>query len=162
MRFSSADQAMRFAVNVSYKTEYAKTDLLSVRSTSGDALSSSDLHAQAAMIMSSVNRLTPVDRDILFAIHERGRKRTEAVRMMSDHLFPVLSGTLPTKDDLAIVILHWVSRRPAIRSIAEGRGVSYRKVCNWRSAVARVWVPQYVRAIGNLHERLESGGMELG
>lgn len=162
MRFSSADQALKFAVNVSNRSEYARSDLLAVRSTSSDSLSSSDLHAQAAMILASVGRLTPVERDILFAIHERGRARAEAIRMMSGHLYPHLSGTLPTREDLALVLMHWATRRPSIRMIAEGRGVSYRKVCNWRSAVARVWVPQYVRAANRLHERLEAGGMELG
>lgn len=159
MRFHSSDQAVRFAFNVSARQEYARTDLLSVKSTSKDSLTSSDLHAQAAIIMSSVNKLRRIERDILVSLYSKGRERSDAIRSLSELLYPQVSGTFDSAQDLSLIIAHLVTKRPSIRAIAADRGVSYRKVCAWRSAVARAWVPEFVSALHCLQDRLERGGM---
>lgn len=161
MKFRSCEQALKFAWNISERVEYSRSDPMRVRGTSQEDLSPMDLHAQAAMIQSQVNKLHPVERASLLAAYGRGRDRTEAIRVLAEYLAPLLRGLLPGKSELMIVILHWVTRRPSIRAIAEDRGVSYRKVCGWRSAIVRAWMPVQARAIGRLHDQLVSGGLEI-
>lgn len=161
MIFRSAEQAVRFAGNISDRAEYARADPMRVRSTSQDGLSPMDLHAQAAMIHNQVNRLPPTERSSVMAMYGRGRGRSEAIRELSDHLLPLVNGTLPGRSELLIVLCHWVTRRPSIRAIAEDRGVSYRKVCEWRSAVLRAWIPVQTRALSRLHDTLVEGGLEI-
>lgn len=161
MEFRSAEQAVRFAYNISEREEFSRTDPMRVRGTSQDDLSPMDLHAQSAMIQSQVNRLHPVECSSILAMYGRGRDRTMAIRYLADYMFPFVSGSLPNKGTLEIVICHWVTRRPSIRAIAEDRSVSYRKVCGWRSAVLRSWIPIQARAINRLHDVLVSGGVEI-
>jgi len=161
MIFRSAEQAVRFSYNVSERAEYARTNLFGMRGTSQEDLTPMDLHAQAAMIQSQVSRLHPVERSSILAMYGRGKDRTDAIRELALYLEPLVSGSLPGKGDLMIVICHWTTRRPSIRAIAEDRGVSYRKVCAWRSAVLRALVPLQARAIGRLHEQLVSSGFEI-
>jgi hypothetical protein len=161
MDFRSAEQAVRYAYMMSERVEYSRTNLLGTRGTSSEAMSPMDLHAQAAMIQNQVNRLHPVERSSVLAMYGRGKDRTDAIRELAKYLEPLVANELPGKGDLMIVICHWVTRRPSIRAIAEDRGVSYRKVCAWRSAVLRAWVPLQARAIGRLHDQLVSGGLAL-
>ena len=56
MKFHSVEQAIKFSFNVSEREEFSRTDLLGTRGTSQDDLSPMDLHAQAAMIHSMLNR----------------------------------------------------------------------------------------------------------
>jgi hypothetical protein len=162
MEFRSCEQALRFAWNMSERVEYAKMDLLRVRGTSEDALSPSDLHAQAAFIMAQVDRLPGLEALSVKAMFARGNVRTQAIRELARHLFASLSGTLPDEGALMIVIMHWATRRPPIRAIAEAKGVSYRKVCAWRTAVLRQWLPIQVRAVDRLHHELLKSGLEFG
>lgn len=161
MEFRSAEQAVRFAYNISERAEYSRTNLLGTRGTSQDDLTPMDLHAQAAMIQSQVGRLHPVERCSILSMYGRGKDRTDAIRELAKYLEPLVAHELPGKGDLMIVICHWVTRRPSIRAIAEDRGVSYRKVCAWRSAVLRAWMPLQTRAIGRLHEQLLRGGLAI-
>ncbi|CAB4195455.1 hypothetical protein UFOVP1298_20 [uncultured Caudovirales phage] len=161
MEFRSAEQAVRFAYNISERAEFSKSDPLRVRGTSRDDLSPMDLHAQSAMIQSQINRLHPVERSSILALYGKGKDRTDAIRYLGEYLYPFVSGTLPSRSELEILICHWVTRRPAIRAIAEDRGVSYRKVCQWRSAVLRSWLPVQARAIDRLHDTLVSGGVQI-
>ena len=161
MKFRSPEQAVRFSYNVSERAEYARSDPMRVRGTSQDDMSPMDLHAQAAMIQSQVNRMHPVERSSVLAMYGRGKDRSDAIRHLSEYLLPLVSGTLPGRSELMIVVCHWVTKRPSIRAIADDRSVSYRKVCGWRSAVLRAWMPLQARAIQRLHDQLVSGGLEL-
>lgn len=162
MRFNSVEQAIKFSFNVSERDEYSRTDLSGTRGTSQDDLSPTDLHAQAAMIHSMVNRLMPMERDSVLSMYGRGKTRTDAVRNLSEYLMPNVIGTVPSSRELQIILMHWATKRPSIRKIAEERGVSYRQVCNWRNAVLRAWLPLQVRAIERLHARMFGvGGFEL-
>ena len=162
MKFNSVEQALKFAANISERSEYTKSDPLKIRGTSNTELSPMDLHAQAAMIQSAVNRLHPVERDSVLAQYGRGKERSDAIRSLAEYLMPHVSGMIPSKHELMIVLCHWATKRPAIRAIADDRNVSYRKVCSWRSAVLRAWMPVQVRAIGRLHEQMfAEGGFEL-
>jgi hypothetical protein len=162
VRFNSVEQAIRFAFNVSERAEYSKSDPLAVRGTSLERTSPMDLHAQAAMIQSMIGRLAGPERDAVLAMYGRGRDRTDAVRRLAEYLAPNLRGVLPSVRDVQIVILHWATKRPSIRKIAEERGVSYRQVCGWRTAVLRSWIPVQCRAVERLHERMFGpGGFEL-
>lgn len=161
MEFRSAEQAVRFAYNITERQEFSRSDPMRVRGTSSEDLSPMDLHAQSAMIQSQVNRLHPVERSSILAMYGRGKDRTDAIRYLADYLLPSVCNTLPNKGVLEIVICHWVTKRPAIRAIAEDRGVSYRKVCGWRSAVLRSWMPIQARAIDRLHDVLVNGGVEI-
>lgn len=162
MIFNSVEQALKFASNVSDRAEYGKSDLLAVRGTSTDALTPMDLHAQAAMIQSAVNRLSPIERASVLAQYGRGKDRSDAIRSLATHLMPHVSGMVPNIETLTIVICHWATKRPVIRAIADDRDVSFRKVCSWRTAVLRAWMPLQVRAISRLHEQMfREGGFEL-
>lgn len=161
MEFRSAEQAVRFAYNISERTEYARSDPMRVRGTSQEDLSPMDLHAQAAMIQSQVKRLHQVECSSILALYGRGKDRTDAIRALADYLYPSVQSTLPSKGDLMIVVCHWVTRRPAIRAIAEDRGVSYRKVCQWRSVVLRAWMPLQARAIQRLHDQFVTAGVAI-
>lgn len=161
MEFRSAEQAVKFAYNISERAEYSRSDPMRVRGTSSADLSPMDLHAQAAMIQNQVNRLHPVERSSVLALFGRGRDRAEAIRALADYLHPLLRDVLPRREDLMIVVLHWVTRRPSIRAIADDRGVSYRKVCVWRAAVLRAWMPLQTRAISRLHDQLVTGGLSI-
>jgi hypothetical protein len=158
MEFRSAEQAVRFAYNVSERAEFSKSDPMKVRGTNQADLSPMDLHAQAAMIQAQVNRLPVQERSSVLAMYGRGRDRATAIRELSDYLLP---GLEMGKRELLIILCHWVTRRPSIRAIADDRGVSYRKVCAWRAAVLRAWMPIQTRAIGNLHEELVRGGLTI-
>lgn len=161
MEFKSAEQAVRFAWNISERAEYTKSDPMRVRGTNKADLSPMDLHAQAAMIQSQVMRLHPVERNSVLALYARGKDRTDAIRALADYLLPLVAGTLPGRGELELVICHWSTKRPAIRAIADDRGVSYRKVCVWRSAVLRAWMPLQTRAIQRLHDQLVTGGLAI-
>lgn len=162
MKFRSSEQAVKYAFNVSERTEYARTDPMNVRGTSQESLSPLDLHAQAAMILNMVNRLMPPERDAVFAMYGRGKVRSDAIRSLSDYMMPGLRGVVPSIGALQLVILHWSTKRPSIRRIADEQGVSYRQVCNWRRGVLRAWMPLQVRALERLHERMFiPGGFEL-
>lgn len=153
MRFYSVEQAIKFSFNVSERAEYSRTDLTGTRGTSLDDLSPTDLHAQAAMIHSMVTRLMPMERDSVLSMYGRGKARTDAVRGLAEYLMPNVSGTVPS-NQLQIILMHWATKRPSIRRIAEERGVSYRQVCNWRNAVLRAWMPLQLRAIDRLHVKM--------
>ena len=162
MRFNSVEQAIKFSFNVSERQEFSRTDLLGTRGTSQDDLSPMDLHAQAAMIQSMVGRLHQVERSSVLSLYGRGRIRSDAIREFAEYLYHHVSGTVPSVRELQIIMLHWSSKRPSIRKIAEERGVSYRQVCNWRNAVLRAWMPVQVRAIERLHGQMfTNGGFEL-
>lgn len=162
MKFRCADQAVRYAFNVIERVEYARTDPMNVRGTSKENLSPLDLHAQAAMIINMVERLHPAERDAIYAMYARGRERTDAIRRLAKYLEPNLKGSVPGVRELQVVIFHWATKRPPIRRIADELGVSYRKVCNWRSAVLRAWMPFVVRGMERLHHRMfVEGGFEL-
>lgn len=162
MRFRSVEQAVKFSYNIGERAEYARSDLMGVRGTSQDDLSPMDLHAQAAMIQSMIGKLHPVERDALLAMYARGRDRTEAIRGLADYLSPNLLGVVPSIRETQIILLHWSTKRPSIRKIAEERGVSYRQVCSWRTSVLRAWMPHLARAVERLHIRMfDEGGFEL-
>jgi hypothetical protein len=161
MEFRSAEQAVRFSYNISERAEFARSDPLRVRGTSEADLSPMDLHAQAAMIQSQVNRLHPVERASVLAMCGRGKDRSDAIRYLAQYLHPLVASTLPGQSETMLVICHWVTKRPAIRAIADDRAVSYRKVCAWRSAVLRAWMPLQMRAIGRLHDVLVTGGLTI-
>jgi hypothetical protein len=162
MRFRSVEQALKFAMNISERQEYARTDMMGVRGTNQAEMSPTDLHAQAAMIISMVNRLHPVERDAIFAMYGRGRERTDAIRALSQYLLPGCRDAIPSVRELQIILFHWATKRPSIRTIANERGVSYRMVCSWRTVVLRSWMPVMARAIDRLHERMfGDGGFEL-
>lgn len=161
MQFNSAEQAVRFAWNISERAEYSRSDPMRVRGTNAADMTPMDLHAQAAMIQNQVNRLHPPERCSIVAMYGKGKERTDAIRYLAEYLYPIVSGTLPSRSELEIILCHWVTKRPAIRAIADDRDVSYRKVCAWRSAVLRAWMPMQTRAIGRLHDQLVSGGFEI-
>jgi len=162
MRFHSVEQAIKFSFNVSEREEFSRKDLLGTRGTSQDDLSPMDLHAQAAMIHSMLNRLHQVERDSILSMYGRGRARSDAIRGFANYLHYFVRGTVPSVRELQIILLHWSTKRPSIRKIAEERGVSYRQVCNWRNAVLRAWMPVQIRAIEKLHGQMfAEGGFEL-
>lgn len=162
MKFNSVEQALKFAANISERSEYTKSDPLKIRGTSSTELTPMDLHAQAAMIQNAVNRLHQVERDSVMAQFGRGKERSDAIRSLAAYLMPHVSGAVPNKEVLMIVLCHWVTKRPAIRAIADDQNVSYRKVCSWRSIILRAWMPTQVRAISRLHEQMfVEGGFEL-
>ena len=153
MKFQSTEQALRFSFNISERVEYTRMDLLKVRETDGsDALSPTDLHAQAAMIHNQVCRLCEVERNSIFAQYAKGNVRSNAIRELAGYLYPLLAGGLPNKETVQIVICHWATRRPSIRMIAQECAVSYRTACRWRSAVLQVWMPLQLRAVGTLDD----------
>lgn len=159
MEFRSAEQAVRFAFNISERQEYSRSDPMKVRGTNSADLSPMDLHAQAAMIVNQVNRLPASEKCSVLAMYGRGRDRAQAIRELSDLLLPQVGEM--GRGELLIVLCHWVTRRPSIRAIADDRGVSYRKVCAWRSTVLRAWMPLQTRAINSLHDRLVLGGLTI-
>jgi hypothetical protein len=161
MKFASVEQAIKFSFNIMDRAEYAKSDPMRVRGTSAEDLSPMDLHAQAAMIHSMLWKLHPAERDAVLAMYARGRSRSEAIRGLAEYLLPALRSELGVRE-LQIVVLHWSTKRPSIRKIAEETGVSYRRVCSWRTAVLRAWMPLQVRAIEGLHQKMFGpGGFEL-
>lgn len=162
MKFRSAEQAVRFAYNISDRAEYARSNFLGVRGTSQDDLSPTDLHAQAAMIHSMIERLHPVERDAILAMYGRGKTRADAIRGLSDYLMPHVRGLVPGIRELRIVVIHWATKRPSIRSIADGCDVSFRRVCAWRTSALRAWMPLHVRAMDRLHGKMfGTNGFEL-
>jgi hypothetical protein len=162
MKFHSVEQAIKVSFNVSEREEFSRTDWLGTRGTSQEDLSPMDLHAQAAMIHSMLNRLHQVERDSILSMYGRGRARSDAIRGFANYLHYFVRGTVPSVRELQIILLHWSTKRPSIRKIAEERGVSYRQVCNWRNAVLRAWMPVQIRAIDKLHGQMfTEGGFEL-
>lgn len=162
MKFSGVEQAIRFAFNIAERAEFTKSDPMKIRGTSNDDLSPMDLHAQSAMIVNMVNRLHPVERDALMAMYGRGRTRTDAIRALAAYLMPQVREEIRGIGELQIILFHWSSKRPSIRTIAEDSGVSYRRVCAWRTAALRAWMPLQVRAIERLHQKMfVEGGFEL-
>lgn len=162
MEFRSCEQAVKFAYRISDRAEYARCDPASVRGLSDSGLSPLDLHAQAAMIQARIDRLSPLDRDSVVAMHGLGRSRTDAMRRLASHIYPLVEGAVPSKSEAALLVCHWATRRPSIRKMAEDRGVSFRKVCSWRNAVLRAWIPIYTRSINRLQTSLEEGGLVFG
>jgi len=162
MNFHSVEQALKFASNVSDRAEYGKSDLMAVRGTSTESLTPMDMHAQAAMIQSMVNRMPPMERDSVVAQYGRGKERSDAIRSLAEYLMPHVSGMVPSKHVVMLVVCHWATKRPAIRAIADDRAVSYRKVCSWRTTILRAWMPLQIRAISRLHDQMfHEGGFSL-
>ena len=133
-----------------------------VRGTNKADMTPMDLHAQAAMIHSMLDKLHPVERDAVLALHGRGKARTDAIRGLAQYLMPQVRNQIRGLGELQLILCHWSTKRPSIRAIAEESGVSYRKVCAWRTAALRAWMPLQVRAVERLHERMfGEGGFEL-
>lgn len=162
MKFGSVEQAVKFAWNITERSEYSRSDPMKIRGTSQDDLSPMDLHAQAAMIQNMIEKLHPAERDAVKALYARGRDRSNAIRGLAEFLMPNLRGVVPSVRELQIILLHWSTKRPSIRKIAEETGVSYRRVCGWRTATLRAWLPYQTRAVEKLHVKMfEEGQFEL-
>jgi hypothetical protein len=155
MRFRSVEQAIKFAFNMSERSEYSRSDPMKVRGTQlQDYLSPTDLHAQAAMIQSMLDRLHPAEKAAVLALYGRGRARSDGIRGLTDFLWPSIGGSLPQKIDAQIVMPALVNEETKHQEDRGREGVSYRQVCNWRSAVLRSWMPYVVRATERLHDRM--------
>lgn len=149
--FRSADQAVRFAYRVRGRPEFAKSDPSSVGGR-GHGLSPLDLHGESSMILSKVNSLPEPDRSSVLAMYGDRGERAEAMASLGNTIMPLVASSVPNRQALQVMLLHWSTRRPSIREVAVDHAVSYRQVCKWRSAVAGVWAPIHARAM----ERLDS------
>lgn len=160
VKFRSADQAVRFAYRLRERAEYARVDYGSVRGPS-QGLSPLELHGESAVILSKIKAMPSPERESVMAMYGDRGERAEAMVALGDHIMPMVAGDLPDRRTLQVMLLHWASRRPSIRTVARERSVSYRQVCKWRASVASAWIPIHARAM----ERLESclfgpGGFE--
>lgn len=149
MKFRSADQAVRFAYRVRGRPEFAKSDPASVGGR-GQGLGPLELHGEAAMILAKVQAMPEPERSSVLAMYGGGGERAEAMVALGGHIMPLVASSLPNRQILQVMMLHWATRLPSIRTVAREHSVSYRQVCKWRSAVAGVWIPIHVRAMEGL------------
>lgn len=151
MNFRSADQALRFAYRVRGRPEFAKTDPASVRG--GDhGIGPLELHGESALILAKVDSMPEPERSSVVAMYGGRGERAEAMVALGNHIMPLVASSLPNRQAMQVMLLHWATRQPSIRTVAREYSVSYRQVCKWRSAVASAWIPIHVRAM----ERLDS------
>ena len=153
MKFRSADQAVRFAYRLRGRPEYARVDPSGVRGT-GHGMSPLDLHGESALILARIEALPPDERASVVSMYGEGGERAEAMVSLGNIIMPLVASDLPNRQALQWMLLHWSTRRPSIRQIAKDMGVSYRKVCVWRWAVAGAWTPIFARAMSSLHDSL--------
>lgn len=157
MRFRSADQAVRFAYRIRGRPEYAKTDPGSVGGR-GHGMSPLDLHGESSLILAKVESLPEPERSSVLAMYGDRGERAEAMVLLGGTIMPLVASSLPNRQTLQVMLLHWATRRPSIRTVAREYSVSYRQVCKWRSAVASVWIPIHVRAMEKLDSVLFGDG----
>jgi hypothetical protein len=120
-----------------------------------------ELHGESALILAKMEALPPVERDSLVAMYGDVGERAEAVARLVSHLMPLVASSLPNKEAVQVMLLHWSTRTPSVRVIAKELGVSYREVCKWRSVVAGAWTPVVARATDRLDQALFGpGGFE--
>jgi hypothetical protein len=160
--FRSADQAVRFAYRVRGRPEYARTDPSSVRG-SAHGLSPLDLHGESALILARVQALPEAERASVVAMYGGRGERAEAMLVLGNHIMPLVASSLPNRTVLQVMLMHWSTRQPSVRTVARDYAVSYRQVVKWRSAVAGAWVPILARAMTRLDDGLFGpGGFERG
>jgi len=161
VRFRSSDQAVRFAFRMRGRPEFAKSDPASV-GPRGHGLSPMDLHGEAALILAKVISLPDIERSSVMAMYGDRGERAEAMVALGNHIMPLVASSLPNRQALQVMLLHWATRRPSVRTVAKDHAVSYRQVCKWRSAVAGAWTPIHTKAMNRLDEVLfGEGGHEL-
>lgn len=151
MKFRSADQAVRFAYRVRGRPEFARSDPSSVGGR-GHGMGPLELHGESSLILAKVEAMPEPERSSVLAMYGERGERAEAMVAIGNHIMPLIASSVPNRQALQVMLLHWATRRPSIRTVAREHGVSYRQVCKWRSAVAGVWTPIHVRAM----ERLDS------
>lgn len=154
MEFSGIDQALRFAFNVSRRIEYSRSDPLHVKSTSSESLSPAELHAQSAMILSRVERLSDIESATVYAAYGFGHQRKVAIDLLAKELYPALSDKLPSVAAVAAVIRNWTVKNPTIRMIAQDFGVSYRSAYGWRNATLKHWRVVLWKVLDKLEDEL--------
>lgn len=160
MRFRSADQAVRFAYRVRGRPEYARSDPGSVRG-SVHGLSPLDLHGESALILARIDAMPPEERASVVAMYGERGERAEAMVVLGNHIMPLIASSLPNRTVLQVMLMHWSTRQPSVRTVAKDYEVSYRQVVKWRSAVAGAWAPIHVRAMERLDDSLFGpGGFE--
>jgi hypothetical protein len=161
VKFNSVDQAVRFAFRVRGRPEFAKSDPASV-GPRGHGLSPMDLHGEASLILAKIMALPLAERSSVLAMYGDRGERAEAMVALGNHIMPLVASSLPNRQALQVMLMHWATRRPSVRTIAKDHAVSYRQVCKWRWAVADAWTPIFARAINRLDEVLfGEGGHEL-
>lgn len=157
MKFRSADQAVRFAFRVRGRPEFARSDPASVGGR-GHGLSPLDLHGESSLILAKVEAMPEPDRSSVLAMYGDRGERAEAMVSLGNTIMPLVASSLPNRQALQVMLLHWATRRPSIRTVAREHAVSYRQVCKWRSAVASVWIPIHARAMEKLDSVLFADG----
>jgi hypothetical protein len=151
MKFNSIESALTFAFSVRERQDYARLDLLGVRSTGGDRMTPLDLHAQGAMIISRVNTLPDVEMLTVYAQWAYGKERDLAVGSWAQiHAEGLGVSVSQARDSLS----NWVKRSPSLRKIAADHGASYRQANTWRKKVLDTFLPMQRRALDSLHDQL--------
>lgn len=153
VKFRSADQAVRFAYRLRGRPEYARTDPGSVRGTV-HGLSPLDLHGESALILARVQAMPEAERASVVAMYAGRGERAEAMLVLGNHIMPLVASSLPSRTVLQVMLMHWSTRLPSVRTVARDYSVSYRQVVKWRSAVAGAWAPIHVRAMERLDDSL--------
>jgi hypothetical protein len=121
-----------------------------------------DLHGEAALILAKIMALPQVERSSVLAMYGDRGERAEAMVALGNHIMPLVASSVPNRQALQVMLLHWATRRPSVRTVAKDHAVSYRQVCKWRSAVAGAWAPIHTKAMNRLDEVLfGEGGHEM-
>lgn len=152
MKFSSIEQAIKFAYNMSRREIIAKVRL---DSDGGgvEGLGPHDLHAQAAMILAAVGRLPDHMRhaiNLSFA-PSGSKEKLEAISAMMDHLGPSAASFNLNAEQTALIV-NSLQRNDdhSIRKVAFYTGLPYRRVREARLAMLRQYADLLLRALSSV------------
>lgn len=161
MKFRGAEQAIRFAYNISERAVAARPSY-GQRSASIEGLSPFELHAQGAMIMAAVDRLSPQDRGAIVMLlgPTQGARAVAALEVVHS-LQHDTEGSFASRAELLAFISGTFVHRLSVRGVAAHVGCSYRKARDLRNVLRKAHASLYVRAIELLEADLfREGGLE--
>ena len=157
MKFSSIEQAIKFAYNMSRREIIAKVRL-DGDGGSVDGLGPHDLHAQAAMILAAVGRLPDHMRhavNLSFA-PVGSKEKLEAIGAMMDYLSPSAAEFNLNSEQAALVVNSLArSDEHSIRRVSAYTGLPYRRVREARLAMLRQYSDLLLRSLSTVEAWME-------
>lgn len=160
MTFAGAEQAVRFAYNISARSIMSRPTYDSDPGGTREGLSPHELHAQAAMIFAAVERLPVTEQAAVKALLAPPGERDVARVVFADAVWPKVKEAFGSYEQWsrAVRCATLRSREAGIRSLAKEAGISYRKARALVWSAIRTHTLVYLRGIGLLEDLLFTEG----
>jgi hypothetical protein len=157
VKFSGSEQAIRFAYNISNRSIVQSPKLEPGISGSKQGLSPHDLHAQAAIILARLKRLSDPHQAAVRAMHAPGGpEKAVSLEYLTEYLWPTHQGRFANKHDFAMSLIFACRKEEetSLRKLAQKLTISYRMARGYRETAAKAHADLYTSAIFALDDLL--------